>query len=362
MIQAIYNQKDTTIYEQYSVLNTGLDEIIELQKTFVGSSPYNSRILLKFDTSQIVAQLGGSIATGSATKYYLKLYTTEPYEIPVDYTLYAYPISGSWNMGSGRYSSMPTASDGATWNYRINSTNTGSAWLTASFNPGTTGEWATNPGGGNWYTAPAASQSFSYQTADVEMDVTNVVKAWVSGTLVNDGFIIKKSTTDESSSDLFTSLKFFGKDTHTIYQPKLEIRYDDSIYHTSYSLVDYSDEVNLNITNLQPSYAAESKARINIQARPKYPTRTFATSSNYLDKYQLASSSLYSIVDAHSSTVIIPFDDSYTKISADSNGNFFRLNTTSLPTERYYKLLITTKTSQGEEYIYDKNWIFKVAK
>jgi hypothetical protein len=362
MIQAIYNQKDTSLYEQYSLLNTGLDEMIELQKTFVGSTPYNSRILLKFDTSQIVSQLGGSIATGSATKYFLKLYVTEPYEIPVDYSLYAYAVSGSWNVGSGRYSSMPSSSDGATWKYRLSSAATSSAWLTSSFGAGVTGSWATNPGGGNWYTAPIASQSFSYQTADVEMDVTSIVKAWVSGTLVNDGFIIKKSSTDELSSDLFTSLKFFGNNTHTIYQPKLEIRYDDSIYHTSYSIVDYSDEVSVNLTNLQTLYAAESKARINVQARPKYPIRTFATSSNYLDKYQLASSSLYSIVDAHSSTVVIPFDDSYTKISADSNGNFFRLNTTSLPTERYYKLLITTKTSQGEEYIYDKNWIFKVAK
>jgi len=362
MIQAIYNQKDTSLYEQYSLLNTGLDEMIELQKTFVGSTPYNSRILLKFDTSQIVSELGGSIATGSATRYFLKLYVTEPYEIPVDYTLYAFAVSGSWNVGSGRYSSMPSSSDGATWTYRLSSAATSSAWPTSSFGTGVTGSWATNPGGGTWYTASVASQSFSYQTADVEMDVTSIVKAWVSGTLVNDGFIIKKSSTDELSSDLFTSLKFFGKSTHTIYQPKLEIRYDDSIYHTSYSLVDYSDEVSVNLTNLQTSYAAESKARINISARPKYPIRTFATSSNYLDKYQLPSSSSYSIVDAHTSTVIIPFDDSYTKISADSNGSFFRLNTTSLPTERYYKLLITTKNSQGEEYIYDSNWIFKVAK
>ena len=362
MIQAIYNQKDTSLYEQYSLLNTGLDEMIELQKTFVGSTPYNSRILVRFDTSQIVNELGGSVATGSATKYFLKLYVTEPYEIPVEYTLYAYAVSGSWNVGSGRYSSMPTSSDGATWNYRLSSAQTSSAWLTSSFGAGVTGSWATNPGGGNWYTSPAASQSFSYQTADVEMDVTNIVKAWVSGTLKNDGFIIKKSSTDESSTDLFTSLKFFGNNTHTIYQPKLEIRYDDSTYHVSYSLVDFTDEVSVNLTNLQASYAAQSKARVNVQARPKYPTRTFATSSDYLDKYQLESSSLYSVVDAHTSTVMIPFDDSYTKISADSKGNYFKLSTTSLPTERYYKLLIKTKTSQGEEYVYDKNWIFKVAK
>lgn len=361
MIQAIYSQKDTTLYEQYTSLNSGIDQILEVQKIVEDTTIYNSRILVKFDVSGIVGDLGGSVATGSA-KYYLKLYTTEPSEIPVDYTLYAYPISGSWNMGTGRYTSQPISSDGATWRYKLNSSNTASIWVTSSFNARSTASFVTNPGGGNWFTSSLATQSFSYQTADVEMDVTNIVRSWVSGTIANEGFLIKKADADEQSTDTFLSLRFFSKDSHTIYQPKLEIRYDDSIYHTSYSLVDYSDEVNVNLSNLQPSYAAESKARVNVQARPKYPTRTFATSSNYLDRYQLASSSLYSIVDAHSATVIIPFDDSYTKLSADSNGNFFRLNTTSLPTERYYKLLIKTTTPQGEEYIYDKNWIFKVAK
>jgi len=372
MIQAIYSEKDATIYEQYPTLNTGIDQILELQKVAIGSSTYNSRILVKFNTDAIVSELGGSVATGSA-RYFLKLYTTEPTEIPVDYTLYAYPVSGSWNMGSGRYSNFPTSSDGVSWNYRLNSTNVGSAWLTSSYTPiGVTGSWTTNPGGANWrehvnYTESIASESYSYQATDVEMDVTDLVIRWLvpannPSYLPNDGFIIKKSDTDEQSTDIFNSLKFFSKDSHTIYQPKLEIRYDDSVFHTSYSFVDFTDEVNVNITNLQSSYAAQSKARVNVQARPKYPTRTFATSSNYLDKYQLTSSSFYSIVDAHSTTVMIPFDESYTKISADSNGNFFRLNTASLPTERYYKLLIKTTTDQGEEYIYDKNWIFKVAK
>ena len=359
MIQAIYSQKDATIYEQYVETNTGIDEILEIQKRVDGASIYNSRILLKFDISSVLSDLGGSIATGSA-KYFLKLYATEPAEIPVDYTLYAYPISGSWNMGTGRFSSSPTSSDGATWKYKLNSENSASVWVTSSFNARTTASYTTNPGGGNWYTSSLASQSFSYEATDIEMEVTSIVRSWISGSLVNDGFIIKKTDTDEQSSDTFLSLKFFSKDSHTVYQPKLEVRYDDSIYHTSYSQVDYADETVVNITNLQTSYAAESKARVNVSARPKYPARTFATTSNYLDIYQLTSSSYYSVVDAHTQNIYVPFDEDYTKISADSRGSYFKLNLNTLPTERYYKMLIKTKVSDTEEYVYDRNWIFKV--
>ena len=196
MIRAFYNQKDATIYEQLTGLNTGLDSILEVQKvsvTSTTSSYYNSRVLVKFDTNDILNTLGGSTATGSATKYYLKLYATEPSEIPVDYTLYTYPITGSWNMGTGRYGSQPTSSDGVSWLYRLDSSTTSSAWVTASHAANTTGSWSSNRGGGNWYTNYVASQSFSYSLADVEMDVTTIVKAWIGGTIPNEGFIVKKS-------------------------------------------------------------------------------------------------------------------------------------------------------------------------
>ncbi len=358
MIKSIYNISDATIYERYSKLNTGLDQVIELQKTEVDSQQYNSRIVLKFNTTE----LSSSVAGATNPKFFLKLYTTEPLEIPVDYTIYAYPISQSWNMGTGRYGSLPTGSDGVTWVYRNNTTDTGSAWTTSSFAATTTGSWVNNPGGGTWYTSSTASQSFSYETADVYMDITNIALAWISGTINNDGLIVKKSDQDESSSNVFSSLRFFSKDTHTIYQPRIEVKYDDAIYHTSHSVVDFTDEAVVNITNLQSQYASGSIVRINLSARPKYPTRTFATSSNYLTTYQLPSSSYYSLVDAHTNEAVMDFDSTYTKVSADSNGSYFKISLDQLHADRYYKVLIKTQTQNQETYIYDKNWIFKVLK
>lgn len=360
MIHSIYNLKDTTIYEQYTNLNTGLDSVLDIRKDFINDTPYNSRILVKFDTNEILNLVSQNIATDNNTKYFLKLYSTEASEIPVDYSLYAYPITGSWNMGTGRYTTSPSSSNGATWLYRLNSSDSSTQWVTSSFGVGVTGSWTVNPGGANWAFAYAASQSFSYSTADVNMDVTSIVKAWLNGNVQNEGFIVKKGSAEEASTDTFQSIKFFGKDTHTIYQPRLEIRYDDSMYHTSCSLVDLDDEVAIGLANQQATYLADTKARINVVARPKYPPRTFTTGSDYMLLYQLPETSYYSIVDAQSNDTLIPFDDNFTKISADSKGSFFRVGFSSMQPERYYKFLIKVRTADSDEYIYDKNWIFKV--
>lgn len=360
MIYNIYNTKDASIHEQYKILNTGLDAILQIDKTFVNNVPYNSRALVQFDLTKFVDNYTTAVLTQTAS-YYLKLTVVEADEIPLDYSIYAHPVSGSWNMGTGRFTTQPTSSNGASWEYRLSSEESGSAWLTASYAPGSTGFAATNPGGGNWYTGYAHSQSFNYQTADIVMDVTSTVRAWISGTLDNEGFIVKRSDDDEQSTDSLGSLKFFSKDTHTVYGPRLEMRYNDSIYHTTHSLVDFDDEVVVNLTNLRAQYGEGDKARFNISIRPKYPNRTFATTSDYLDTYQLISSSFYSIRDAHTNNVIIPFDEANTVISADSKGSYFKLNLDGLNAERYYRVLIKSKIDSTEQYIFDNNWIFKVS-
>lgn len=361
MIYTIFSVKDATIYERYSKMNTGIDSLLEISKYVDATSSYNSRILVKFDLAELTSKFDSNVLTQTAS-YYLKLTAANPSEIPTDYTIYAYPISQSWNMGTGRYSTQTTSSNGVSWDFRLNSTDTGSAWSTSSFATGTTGSWVVNRGGGTWYTASAHSQSVSYQSADITMDVTTAVRNWIQSTIPNEGFVLKKSNSDEADyTTTFGALRFFSKESSTIYTPRLEMRYDDSVYQTSHSVVNYSDEVVVNLTNLQESYLDIAKVRINISARPKYPVRTHATSSNYLDLYQLNSSSFYSIRDAHSDNVVIPFDETNTKISADSQGSYFTLNLNSLACERYYRVLIMTKVSSTEQYIYDNNWIFKVA-
>ncbi len=59
MILRFYPTKDSTIYEQYPVRNTGLDAILEINKKIIGSSSYNSRVLVDFDYANISSSIVG---------------------------------------------------------------------------------------------------------------------------------------------------------------------------------------------------------------------------------------------------------------------------------------------------------------
>ena len=70
--------------------------------------------------------------------------------------------------------------------------------------------------------------------------------------------------------------------------------------------------------------------------------------------------SYYSIRDARTDEVIIPFDG-YTKLSRDINGSYFNLWLNAFQPERFYRILIKT-TIDGSEQIFDNASIFKVVR
>lgn len=363
MILNIFNKRDTTLYERYSTINTGLDAILEVSKYIADTGEaYNSRALLDFDFTDLQSLIPNQ--TIQSASFFLKLTTVAAEEIPLDYTLYAYPVSQSWGMGTGRLGLTPATSNGATWTHRFGTQDDTTKWATSSFAVGSTGNWSYVNGGGTWYTNStyASSQSFSYQTTNVSMDVTNTVRAWISGSLENSGFIVKRSQADESSVFDLGVLKFFSKDTHTVFQPRIEVRWLDATNTGTNQTASFEDEIVVGLTNLQPEYQQKSKVRFNVSIRPKYPTITFATSSNFLDVYQLPPSSSYAILDARTDDVIVPHDYNFTKISSDSKGSFFKLYLNGLQPERYYRIAIKTKPTDTEEYVFDKDWIFKVTR
>ena len=101
--------------------------------------------------------------------------------------------------------------------------------------------------------------------------------------------------------------------------------------------------------------------------RKRFPDRTFVTSSNYLDTQYLPAASYYSLRDAETDEVVIPFDTSYTKLSADSEGMYFDLWMEGLQPERYYKFEI--RIASGSKNVsdqivnyYDDNFTFKVTR
>ena len=362
MISQVFPLYDSVLYEESSSLNSGRDEILELTKTKTsGSSANNSRILIKFD----LAAVSQSIVDGdisSTHKFYLNLSATEAKEIPAEYTINVFPVSQSWDNGVGKLFNNPITKDGVSWTYR-DGEDAGTVWTTSSFAPATTGSFATTAGGGTWYTGSGfeASQSYSFESSDMRMDVTGIVDKWLSGSITNDGFIIKRTDADEQSNDQQGSLKFFSRETHTIYVPRLEVAWDDSVFSTG-SLSPLTDEnIVFYVKNLSGEYKDNAKAKIRVFGRARYPTKAFSTSSAFLETKYLPTSSFYSIVDAHTEEIIVPFDDNYTKLSLDSSGNYVNLWMSDFQLQRYYKLIFKVVRS-ADTLISDGGHYFRVKK
>jgi len=226
--------------------------------------------------------------------------------------------------------------------------------------------WNNNLGGGTWYTSSFSNgtyykQSFTKYTDNLNTEVTDYVNEWLNNTRTNNGLIIKKSKVDEESTTKFGSIKFFSSDTNTIYPPVLEVRWDDSSFVTgSLDALDSEDMI-VYVKNLSTEYKETSKGKIRVYARDRFPARTFSSTSNYTLVKYLPTTSYYSVVDAETEQVIIPFDTNYTKISCDSTSNYFNFWFNGLQPERFYKFVFRVDQNGTTRY-FDDNFYFKVVR
>jgi len=323
---------DASIYLQQPDQNAGRDEILEVGKLYYGTVKDIYRTLIKFDVS--------NLETGSGWKAYLNLKAANSEELPLQYTIYANAVSQSWTMGTGtKFDNITT--DGVSWYYK----NGTDKWMDYTVTPNSyvsgsdTGS-ISNGGGGTWYTASIASQSFDYENDDVRMDVTNLVKLWTSGSVPNNGIVIHHSLTAENDTLDYGVLKFFSKETNTIYQPKLEVVWDDSSIVTG-SLAPVTgsaeDGYKVVVTNLKTQYEADSKIKVRVKGRDKYPLKTFGTTFAYDQSKYLPTTTYYQLEDYTTQEIIFPFG-TYTKISCDSTSNYFIIDLSTLPINRTYLL------------------------
>ena len=337
--------EDTVLYEASESNNYGLDEILEVRKDVddAGVTVNVSRALIRFDLTEM-SQSVVNAGAGSTAKYYLNLYDAGSDNLTTSQSLYAYPVSGSWNMGRGKTTYDPAQTEGCSWAYRTGE-NEETYWTNAGVKD-TGGAWISGSG-------YEASQSFVHTNLelDMRMDVTDIVNKWFSNNIPNNGFMVKRSGSigndnvnlDEGSSTLLGSFKFFSRDTHTIYTPRLEAVWNSHVWNTgSLQDLDAADLEDLQIfsTNLKPRYSTEFDGKIRIVGRPNNPTLSNSpTASAYTIVKYLPTGSQYSVIDNYTDDIIIPYGTgSY--ISCDSRGNFIDLNTSGLQTQREYKLLI----------------------
>jgi hypothetical protein len=234
-----------------------------------GATKFSDRTLIKFDLNAIST----SIANGeiSSPEFKLNLKVCNEYQLPINYTIHAFPISQSWVMGNGSYIEGGSV-NGVSWFYKDRSS--GSAWvqpLTSSVRPvvdflntasNSTGSF--NYGGGTWHTASHCTQSFNYESSDISMDVTPIVQQWLSGSIPNNGFILISSDEIVDSGSGY-SLSFYGKDTNSISSPYLDVMWSDWTWNTG--SVGTSSVVITSSSQLQVEYLARFRRVYFLQQR-----------------------------------------------------------------------------------------------
>ena len=370
-VYKIFPTADTTLYSGYPTLNTGLDEILDVSTNYItgelhtdGEYPQTSRFLVKFDTSEISNILQNKVGTNSWTATF-KCFNAKSSGLSNTTAVAINAMAENWAMGTGRYSNIPEVQNGASWKWR---TYSGSGeWTTSSYLPGTTGSYdnitnPTSPGGGVWYTASQATQIFDYYTSlDIDVDITPIVAKWYSGSFNNYGLIVRQTESQEFVNNINaqTELKYYSRDTHTIYPPQLEIKWSDYTYSTGSLSVLTTTPATIQIQENPGVFYSGSINIFRVNARPTYPPRVWQTGSWYTINYALPTASYYAIQDLDTSEYVIDFDSTYTKLSCDTTGSYFTLYTNGLEPERYYKILIQT-TINGNTLIIDNNNYFKI--
>jgi hypothetical protein len=370
-IYKIFPTKDATIYSRYPNKNTGLDEILDvsIEDATTSGNTQASRFLVQFSQTEISNVLTSKVGNASWSASF-NAYLAYGDGLNVDTTLEFYPISQSWEMGTGKFAYTPEYTNGVSWIYRGAADTT--AWATSSFNPFVTASYiSASKGGGTWYTGSlnasivptvTASQTFNYfDDFDINVNVTNIVKAWTSSLIENNGFIVKQKDEFINSASYDITLRYFSRDTHTIYPPSLDIKWRDYNFSTGSS--------GLTILNTLPAFIdiaenpgifyPESINRFRVNARPEYPVRIYQTASYYTLNHYLPTSSYYAIKDLDTNEFIINFDEQFTQLSADNQSNYFDLYMSGLQPERYYTILIKT-TIDGSTLIFDNNYSFKI--
>ena len=381
-----FGKRDTTLYSGGTTAsrNTGIDEILEVNKVVNNNGTVGnvSRILIDFDLNYISQSVvDGKIP--STAKYYLNLFDATSEEVEVEQPLHIYMVSGSWKQATGKLDHDPVTDDGATYQYRDHEAKT----------PWVTGSVLTD--GGAWFTASLSGQyevstsyDLTFDKKDVRADVTDLVNNFIYSSSVypNNGFIVKRedsgsygnnhatasfdfNTGQEGDSSRLGNLKYFSRETHTIYPPKLEVEWDDSSWNSgSLSPLTSTDLERLKVyfKNMKTEYKEKSIVKFRVVGRELYPSSSFsATPSELGVKYLPSASVEYEVRDADTEEVIIPFG-SGSRVSCDSDGNFFRVQMNGLQAERDYRFCIKVVSGSGttDEQInfYDDNYEFRVVR
>jgi len=276
------------------------------------------------------------------SQYYLNLYIANAENVNRYQNLQIHLVSSSWVEGSGYfYQDSVNAQDGATWLASEASV----SWSNA---------------GGDYITDTSASYQLSeVPITDFRIDVTQLLGPVLSGSQEMYGFMIKLSDEDESDVTNKANIKVFSGNTHTVFEPRLEIVYPSQAFATGSLKPIQSSNISIIPKNLKEEYTRGEIDKIYLNVRDRFPSKQFYDATGrFKNKYYLPSESYYRIRDEVSDIKIADFDQ-YSAIDCDASGSYITLNTSGLDIDRYYKIDIKIN-SDNLVFYPEFNYSFKV--
>ena len=392
MIWSILPYKDTTLYELDSTRNTGLDQVNELRLQLIDSNYYESRVLMSYDTNKIKSYLTSNNINVNDISASLNIRVVQAYELPFKYEIGVRPAAQDWVNGTG-YITGNKISNGASWEITNGSTTiwtgsvtlapsnsgslvyqqtSGSLYKTGSFD--TVINYNTVKGGGSWYIETGNTGSlYCYQPFDfktdqnINVDVSSIVKLWLTDTIPNYGFVIylNKVDSDTSSSISFnenTMIQTYGADTDTIYSPTLTVyNLTSQSFSPSSDIISPTSSIIVYQKNFNGEVKHNAKHKFTLGARLQYPRPAFAQNTVYRNSLNLPSGSYYQIVDSVTNDIMIPYSK-YTKIDTIGDSSFIEFYTNMLYPERYYNIEVKADFGNEIHYITSPEFTFKVVR
>jgi hypothetical protein len=169
---------------------------------------------MQFDMTELSGKIyGEGMIPSSGVTYVLKMFDERHGDtVPTSYDLFAFPLSRSWDEGVGIDDDLDR--DGGVAN-----------WL----QPVSTADWVTT---GSDYLADegSGSQHFDDGNEDLEMDVTDLVMNWLTGTFGNNGLVLKMGDTEENSSARYFRKVFHGRESLFVEKlPYIEARWNSVV-------------------------------------------------------------------------------------------------------------------------------------
>lgn len=318
---------DASIYQAFPTINTGFDEILEIGKLrdvdIFGSTFISSSV-----RSLVMFNIESSGSWNVSASYYLNLRLASALEINKGQTIEVGHISSSWDEGSGYFYQTPVNRfDGATWGQKTQLV----SWSNA---------------GGDLTTSITSSYALtSYPIDDLRIDITSVMAPIVASGQVFNGLYIKFPDLDELDRRNSGNLKVFSTQTHTIYQPTMDVVWDDQLFTTG-SLLSLPD-TNFHISaNVKKTYYKNNIEKIRFQAREQFPSKKFDNVQRYANKYYLPFNSYFRVVDVQSNAIYGRFDGA-SAVNCDTSGSYMILDTTSLYKNREYRIELQLNFSSG---------------